>query len=121
MPARLVITVPVPPSVNNYYAVVRGRKITSKAGREWQVAATEAVITTEKLRQFVCPVKVAATWYRARKAGDLSNRIKPVEDILVKTGVLLDDSQIADLHWTRAEDKAKPRVEVTITPMESQP
>lgn len=119
MPARLVITVPVPPSVNNYYAVVRGRKITSAAGRAWQ---RDAISGIRKQLKRIVPIKrevaIDATWFRARKAGDLSNRIKPAEDVLVKAGILEDDSQISELHWKRREDKKNPRIELTITEIE---
>lgn len=110
---KVSVVIPYPPSTNNFYAVVRGRKITSKAGREW-IAEALSECFEQGAERLTGPVKVTATIYRPRKSGDLSNRIKPVEDVLQKAGVLLNDSQIVELHWYRREDKSHPRVEVEI-------
>jgi Holliday junction resolvase RusA-like endonuclease len=109
------IRLPMPPTVNNFYAVVRGRKITSAEGRAWIAEAVAACHRQVCGHPFRGEVKVEATVYRARRAGDLSNRIKPVEDVLQKAEILVNDSQIAELHWKRRDDKANPHVYVTIT------
>jgi Holliday junction resolvase RusA-like endonuclease len=51
--------------------------------------------------------------YRPRKAGDLSNRIKVLEDAL--NGIAwIDDKQIVEIHARREDDASNPRVEVRI-------
>ena len=118
------LSIPYPPSTNGFYAVVRGRKITSKAGRAWIADAVATIQDqTDSMPMPVFPkrlaVKVTATIYRPQRSGDLSNRIKPVEDVLQKAGVLENDSQIDELHWYKRDDKARPRVEVEITELEA--
>jgi Holliday junction resolvase RusA-like endonuclease len=51
--------------------------------------------------------------YRPQKSGDLSNRIKVLEDAL--QGVCYtDDNQIIEIHASRHDDKDNPRVELSI-------
>lgn len=117
-PPNVRVTIPYPPSTNNFYAVFRGRKITSAAGRKW-IERAVAAIREQAQGQFVGTVRVTGTIYRPLKSGDLSNRIKPVEDVLQKAGLLKNDSQIVELEWFRRDDKANPRCEVTITKVET--
>jgi Holliday junction resolvase RusA-like endonuclease len=51
--------------------------------------------------------------YRPRKSGDLSNRVKILEDSL-QGFCFKNDSQIVELYCRRFDDKANPRVEVRI-------
>jgi len=113
------LTIPVPPTTNHYYAVVRGRKIVSKAGREWTAQAVRSIREQHTGPAFTGDVRIEATWYRERRSGDLSNRIKPTEDALQKAGVLENDSQIAELEWKRREDKANPRLVLVIRNLET--
>jgi Holliday junction resolvase RusA-like endonuclease len=58
-------------------------------------------------------VSITLKVYRARKSGDLDNRIKPLLDAL--QGVAFyDDKQVIEIHAFRFDDKHNPRVEVTI-------
>lgn len=65
------------------------------------------------LRPVEGEVVITLDVYRPIRRGDLSNRIKIVEDAL--QGVAYkDDSQIVELTARRFDDKKHPRVEVTI-------
>ena len=55
-------------------------------------------------------------WYRGRKAGDTTNRIKLLEDAL--QGIAYeDDNQVTEVHALRLEDPGNPRVEVRVEPL----
>lgn len=59
------------------------------------------------------PVRVSLDWYRSRRAGDLDKRIGVCLDAL--QGVLfVNDNQIVELTARRFEDKANPRIVVTV-------
>lgn len=58
-------------------------------------------------------VKLTLLVYRPRKAGDLSNRIKVLEDAL-QGYAYNDDSQVVVLHAERHDDAANPRAEVEV-------
>lgn len=61
-------------------------------------------------------VVVYADWYRARRSGDLDNRMKVLWDAL--QGVAYDnDSQIVEIHARRYDDKRNPGVYVTVRPV----
>lgn len=61
------------------------------------------------------PVRIAATFFRARRTGDLNNYMAALADVLQDAGVLIDDKWIYAWDGTRLDHDAKcPRVEVLI-------
>lgn len=56
--------------------------------------------------------ELTVKWYRKRKSGDLSNKIKVIEDAL-QGFLYVNDSQIDTMHLHRFEDKKHPRIEVS--------
>lgn len=80
-----------------------------KAAVGWQCQAAGVA-------PYTGPVRVTLTFYRPAKRGDLSNRIKILEDAL-NGHAYNDDAQIVELHAFRREDKRNPRVEVDIVPV----
>lgn len=110
----VALVLPWPPSLNNMYPTSRsGRRYLSDEGKAFKAAAL-AAISEQDARSFVGPVKIAMRLYRPQKRGDLSNRIKAVEDVLTAAGVWQDDGQVVELHATRFDDKENPRAEVEI-------
>jgi Holliday junction resolvase RusA-like endonuclease len=63
-------------------------------------------------------VDVEVRIYRPRRIGDVSNRIKVLEDAL-KGWAWTDDAQVRDLTIRRRDDKLNPRAEVEIHPVEA--
>ncbi len=117
MARTLKFTLPYPPSLNNLYPTSRsGRRYLSAEGKSYKQLAA-AMALQAGVRVMDGELIVTMDFYRPRKSGDLSNRVKAAEDAL--TGIAYhDDSQIVDIHARRFEDKANPRVEVTIEPTE---
>lgn len=110
----MTITFPYPPSVNRYWrTIVKGKRafpILSSEAREYKarMAAYAAVLQPSQE-----PVSLTIRLYRPRKAGDIDGPLKPLLDAL--QGLLyVNDSQIVEMHVTRHDDKANPRVEVEI-------
>ena len=68
-------------------------------------------ILARGIRPTAKPVALTLRWYRGRRSGDLSNRIKICEDSLQGI-VYVNDNQIVELHAYRHDDKANPRLEV---------
>lgn len=107
-PIRL--TLPHGPGKNHLYATVRGRRVLSKAGREYKrdVARIGAGVVP-----FAGEVHIAVDVYRPRRAGDLDGRLLALFDSL--TGVAwVDDSQVVAIDARRFDDKDNPRVEVVV-------
>lgn len=110
------LTLPEPPSVNRIWRTARGRTYKvpdAKHYGELVALICRRLRITEVVFAKGVPVRYTMTWYRARRTGDLSNRIKVVEDAL--NGVVWhDDGQVCEIHLYRREDKARARVELTI-------
>jgi len=88
----------------------RGRVVKSKEARTYE-AAVRALAKKTEVR--TGPIRLTLRWYRAAKRGDLTNRIKVVEDSL--QGILYrNDKQIIELHAYRYEDPSNPRLEVEV-------
>lgn len=117
---RWAIMLPVPPSTNTlwepYSYLVDGRRMPgmreSKASKQYK-----AMVRARCAKAGIVPLRgaigIRITYYRAKKIGDLSNRIKVLEDAL--NGVAyVDDGQIDYIEMHRKDDPKKPRVEVEI-------
>ena len=105
-------TFPVPPSSNRYWRVGRGRLYKSKIATTYQ----DRVFILARLagwRPIDGDVRLTVTWFRKAKQGDVSNRIKVLEDALQGVAYT-NDNQVAELHMYRQEDKNRPRVEITV-------
>lgn len=107
---RLVL--PVPPSANRYWRFDRGTIHIAKDGVSYK-REVEEIAARASLVQLEGDVVVRLVWYRARRAGDLDNRLKQCLDAL--QGVFFaNDAQIAELRFRRCEDPARPRLEVLV-------
>jgi crossover junction endodeoxyribonuclease RusA len=103
-------TLPYPPSVNNLYATVRGRRVLSAKGRAYK-ATVESIVGRNMIEG---EVAVAVAFYRPARRGDLDNTLKALLDAL--TGLAYhDDSQVAQIGALRYEDRANPRAEVIVS------
>ncbi len=117
MSATIVrLTLPEPPSANRLWRNGRGRTYTDAAAHEFKLATRVACAKAGITRVVFptgTPVAVTLTWYRQRKAGDTSNRIKVVEDAL--NGIVWDDDkQVSELHVYRVDGQRPGRVEVIV-------
>ena len=111
------MTLPWPPSVNNYWRTFRGRMIISKAGREYRTAVAEQVVMQSMPKFGECSIKLVIEAYRPdNRRRDLDNLFKAVLDSMCSAGVFDDDSQIVDLriYWAGIKGgMLKVRVEET--------
>lgn len=110
------VTLPYPPSVNNMYATVHGRRVLSREGRAYKAAAAATALAAG-MRPTAREVAVTVDLYRPRRSGDIDNSLKAVFDSL--TGVAWeDDSQVCEVRARRHDtDKRNPRAVVTVEPI----
>lgn len=89
------LQLPWPPTVNNYYSVARGRKILSKAGRDFkrrcQLQGFEPLNLTQDISLFLYYVPPD------KRRRDIDNLSKAVLDALTDNQVYKDDSQVKHL------------------------
>jgi crossover junction endodeoxyribonuclease RusA len=102
----LVLNLPLPPSVNSYRTIFRGRMGISKAGREFKERVSDYVAEyrVPKLGSARLEMKVVI-YPRDRRKQDIDNRIKALWDALGDAGVFDDDEQIDVLLIERGEIK----------------
>lgn len=103
---------PYPPSANRYWRNYRGRTVKSEEARQYQQLAwllAKQTMTTP----LAGPVVLELRFYRPQRRGDLDNRIKVCLDAL-QGCVYHNDSQVVEIHAYLSDDKARPRVEVTV-------
>lgn len=98
------LILPLPPTINTYYATVRNRRILSADGRAFKKFVSDYCLFN-KVTKFgdarICLSMVVHLGDRRRS--DINNRIKALEDALVQAGVMNDDSQIDETHNKRGE------------------
>jgi Holliday junction resolvase RusA-like endonuclease len=94
-PARM-FDLPLPPSVNHCYRQWRGRTLLSRQYRQWIQAADFSFMASGKRREaspgkslVVLIVRPGKGWTRSR---DMDNLLKPVQDWLVRSGLLQGDN-----------------------------
>lgn len=107
----IAFSLPYPPSANRYWRTDRGGlPHISDEARAYKAKVRKLCLG---LRPIDGSVSVEVAVYRPQKSGDLDNRLKVTLDAL--RGIAFhDDSQVVELHARRHDDKANPRVEVSI-------
>jgi Holliday junction resolvase RusA-like endonuclease len=115
------VTLALPPSVNHGLAPVRMgragalRLVKSREAKKWAQVVHAHLLTVRKppaLRKG--PVALTLEVHVPSIASDGGNRLKPLEDALVRAGVLSDDRQIAEWRITKHVAEGKPRVVVEL-------
>lgn len=122
-----VLTLPVPPSSNRYWRTTarysrarkRWRAITYKSAeaKEYQKSAQNLALAAG-MRPIPGPTEVTliVVWYREKRIGDLTNRIKVVEDAL-QGAAYDDDKQVSEAHEYRFDtERHNPRLEICVLP-----
>lgn len=102
----LILNLPLPPSVNSYRTIFRGRMGISKAGREFKEKVSDYVAEYNVPKLGAARLEMKVTLYpRDKRKQDIDNRIKALWDALCDAGVFDDDSQIDVLFIQRGEIK----------------
>lgn len=112
------ITLPEAPATNRYYRKWQGRMVVGPVGRAYKAEVSTlchlAARQTEHLPYpLPRPLAVRIEWHRGRRSGDLDGRLKVLLDAM-QGSVYENDSQIVELHAYRYDDKANPRMVVTV-------
>jgi crossover junction endodeoxyribonuclease RusA len=124
-PIRL--TLPYPPSANRYWRtrVAGGGKkafvqtYPSEDAKAFKQAVA-AICAAAQVRPLVGDVTLAIDLYRPQRTGDVSNRVKVLEDALIGFA-FADDAQVRAVDIQRDDDKHTPRAEVEVRPWTRRP
>jgi len=102
----IVMTLPLPPSINHYWGQVGHRRFVSKAGVAFKEAVSEYVIDYRVPKLGTARLSMTVVLYpKDRRKQDIDNRIKALWDALADAGVFDNDEQIDILMIERGEIK----------------
>lgn len=108
-------TLPMPPSANVYWRNVNGKTLVSEDAKNYkkEVAKLAHRLGMRPSKGDVCLMILV---FRNQASGDLSNRIKVVEDALI--GVAYeDDKQVVEIRARRFDDKGNGRIVISVLPV----
>jgi Holliday junction resolvase RusA-like endonuclease len=109
------IALPAPPSANRYVRSGRGHLYSPKEVTDYEKSVRAYLTAIRAVPIRTTPVRVEFIWYRARRSGDLDNRLKAALDSCA--GHLFeDDRQVAQITAMRIDGDERPRVEIRVTP-----
>lgn len=100
------VILPLPPSTNNLFVNVGRRRAKSRAYTAWreEVGWMLNIAPKWKVKGRICLMLYLPSDMR----GDISNRVKAVEDALVDYGRIDDDRNVVELHvhktWTEPKE-----------------
>jgi crossover junction endodeoxyribonuclease RusA len=117
------LTLPMPPSVNNQYATVDGRRVLSKEAARFKRTVREQVRRAIAAGQIgAAELERLATGYLALYIDfyfatplrrDLDGGLKITQDALCEA-LTLNDNRVVDIHLIKRIDPLRPRIEVEL-------
>lgn len=96
--AEAVVSVPVPPSVNNLFATAGKRRVKSRAYRAWLAVAVPGLARLRPPPSLPTAVRVRVVGPINRRR-DLDNLLKPLGDALQAAGLIPGDSAAVVNGW----------------------
>ena len=116
----LVLSLPLPPSVNSYRTVYRGMMRLSKEGRAFKAAVADYVVEYRVPKLGDSKLRVSMVLFpRDKRKIDIDNRIKAVLDALQDAGVFNDDFQVDELSIVRGKTIKGGAIRVLIEQIET--
>lgn len=118
--ANKVVTYPVKGQPGKFRSGIRktaeAEQWMRRAVEELQVQRMNAHLSTLE-----CPVALWIDVYREANQGDIDNYAKGVLDALQGAAILRNDTQVMELHMRKLVDKSRPRYELAIERLGTQP
>ena len=119
---ELVLVLPLPPSINHQYATVQGRRVLSRAGREFKRLVVEEVenwldnhpqVDVALFQQQYLTLTLTF-YFRSALRRDLDGGLKIAQDALCEA-LGVNDNLVVEIHLRKRVDRHCPRMEVQLT------
>src|SRR5215510_9052910 len=119
---ELVLVLPLPPSINHQYATVQGRRVLSRAGREFKSLVAEEVenwldkypyVDVALFQQHYLALTIMF-YFRSALRRDLDGGLKIAQDALCEA-LGVNDNLVIEIHLSKRVDRHTPRMEVCLT------
>ncbi len=117
-PPRIQFTLTLPPSVNNQYATVNGRRVLAPTARAW-IKLSERQLLTTFPEPFVAAAKQGYLalfidfFFETPMRRDLDGGLKIAQDVICRA-LGVDDRRVVDIHLVKRIDPLRPRIEVEL-------
>lgn len=121
----IMLTLPVPPSINHQYATVNGRRLLSSVGRAYKAQVGQLVWL--KLAQSADRASLLSRfqsewlalsirfYFTSALRRDVDGGLKIAQDALCE-GLGINDNRIVETHLYKHIDRDNPRIEVSLAP-----
>jgi crossover junction endodeoxyribonuclease RusA len=123
---RTRFSLPLPPSINQQYATVRGRRVLSRASRAFKKEARKIIrqlraqnVIPDPLVQLLKEGYVGLFldfYFETPLRRDLDGGLKITQDAVCEA-LGVDDNRVVDIHLVKRIDPLRPRVEVELEAM----
>ena len=120
----VILTLPVPPSVNHQYATVNGRRLISSAGRAYKAQVGQLVWLklAQSTHRATLLARLQSEWlalsirfyFTSALRRDVDGGLKIAQDALCE-GLGINDNRIVETHLYKHVDRDNPRIEVHLT------
>jgi crossover junction endodeoxyribonuclease RusA len=119
---ELALVLPLPPSINHQYATVQGRRVLSRAGREFKRLVVEEVeewldthphVDVTLFQQHYLALTLMFYFMSALRR-DLDGGLKIAQDALCEA-LGVNDNLVIEIHLSKRVDRHSPRMEVQLT------
>ncbi|WP_454064558.1 RusA family crossover junction endodeoxyribonuclease [Candidatus Nitrospira salsa] len=121
---ELFLTLPIPPSINQQYATVNGRRILSSKSRQYKTMVAQQILSTltsspnrtalqDNLKTHSLTLSV---WFYFTTAlrRDLDGGLKISQDAICNA-LGINDNRITEIHLYKSVDAESPRMECTLS------
>src|SRR5215217_3733666 len=106
MVRRLLLTLPLPPGVNNQYVTVNGRRVLSPEARRYKQGVLKLLRRKRNSGEISDALCVAA------RRG-LDGGLKIAQDAIC-TALEVNDNRVVDIHLVKRIDPLNPRIEIEL-------
>ncbi|HJU04910.1 MAG TPA: RusA family crossover junction endodeoxyribonuclease [Nitrospiraceae bacterium] len=127
---RLVLTLPIPPSINHQYATVNGRRILSAMGRGYKAEVGRQVLVAlarssyrDMLLRTIRTRALALTirfYFASPARRDVDGGVKITQDAVAEA-LGINDNRIVELHVYKSPGSMQPRLELSLSPSDLAP
>jgi crossover junction endodeoxyribonuclease RusA len=125
---ELRLVLPLPPSINHQYATVQGRRVLSRAGREYKALVAETLAQwldeqhgaggTQAFQQHYLALRIIFYFATALRR-DLDGGLKIAQDALCEA-LGVNDNLVVEIHLSKRVDRQQPRMELQLTALSTE-
>lgn len=122
-PVTLRLTLPLPPSINEQYATVNGRRVSTLAARHFKQSVQQQVRKLERANQLSAEMRtqfgngylalLLMFYFETPLKRDLDGGLKIAQDALC-SALGLNDNRVVSVHLLKYIDPLHPRLEIEL-------